>query len=92
MTRLLTVAVKPRPSGWPRSRPTTRRRRPSWKPSGGAWKGVSVVQDGKEMAKAEAGAVRLTVTGEKYALKMGYEDVEGTHRLDRRGSRSRLRR
>jgi uncharacterized protein (TIGR03067 family) len=46
----------------------------------GTWKGVSVVQDGKEVPKAEA--VRLTVAGEKYTLKAGGEDIEGTHKLD----------
>jgi uncharacterized protein (TIGR03067 family) len=48
----------------------------------GTWKGVSVVTDGKEMPKAEAEAVRLTVNGEKYTLKMGNEEIEGTHKLD----------
>jgi uncharacterized protein (TIGR03067 family) len=48
----------------------------------GTWKGVSVVTDGKEMPKAEAEAVRLTVKGEKYTLKIGNEEIEGTHKLD----------
>lgn len=48
----------------------------------GTWKGASVTQDGKEMTKAEAEAVRLTVRGEKYTLKTGGEDIEGTHKLD----------
>ena len=48
----------------------------------GTWKGVSVVQDGKEMTKAEAETARLTVDGEKYTLKLGGEEIEGTHALD----------
>lgn len=48
----------------------------------GTWKGVSVVEDGKEMPKAQAEATRLTVKGEKYSLKIGSDDIEGTHRLD----------
>jgi uncharacterized protein (TIGR03067 family) len=48
----------------------------------GVWKGVSVVEDGKEMPKAEAEAVRLTVAGEKYTLKVGDQEIEGTHKLD----------
>jgi uncharacterized protein (TIGR03067 family) len=48
----------------------------------GTWKGVSVVHDGKDVPKPEAEAIRLTVTGEKYILKAGGEDIEGTHKLD----------
>src|SRR5262245_30371131 len=48
----------------------------------GTWKGASVVQDGKEMPKAEAEAVKLVVAGEKYTLKIGDQDIEGTHNLD----------
>lgn len=48
----------------------------------GTWKGVSVVQDGKEMPKAEAEAARLVATGEGYALTIGGQEVEGTHKLD----------
>jgi uncharacterized protein (TIGR03067 family) len=46
------------------------------------WRGVSVTEDGKEMSKEEADGVRLTVTGEKYTLKLRDQDIEGTHRLD----------
>jgi uncharacterized protein (TIGR03067 family) len=48
----------------------------------GTWKGVSVVRDGKEIPKAEAEAIRLVVTGEKYALTEGKDEIEGTHKLD----------
>lgn len=48
----------------------------------GTWKGVSVVRDGKEVPKPEAEAVRLVVTGEKYTLTEGAEEIEGTHKLD----------
>lgn len=48
----------------------------------GTWVGVAVTQDGKELSKAEAEAVRLVVRGEAYALKMGDQDIEGTHKLD----------
>ncbi len=48
----------------------------------GTWKGVSVIRDGKEVPKPEAEAVRLVVTGEKYALTEGGEEIEGTHKLD----------
>jgi uncharacterized protein (TIGR03067 family) len=48
----------------------------------GAWKCVSVVRDGKDVPKPEAEAVRLVVTGEKYALNEGGEAIEGTHKLD----------
>lgn len=48
----------------------------------GTWKCVSIVRDGKEVPKAEAEAVRLIVAGEKYSLKQGGDDVEGTHKLD----------
>ena len=48
----------------------------------GTWKGVSVVRDGKQIPKAEAEAIRLVVTGEKYALTEGKEEIEGTHKVD----------
>jgi uncharacterized protein (TIGR03067 family) len=48
----------------------------------GTWAGVSVIQDGKELPKAEAEAVRLTVEGEKYTFKTGDQEAEGTHKLD----------
>ena len=48
----------------------------------GTWKGVSVVRDGKAIPKAEAEAVRLVVTGEKYTLTEGKDEIEGTHKLD----------
>src|SRR4051812_13761246 len=48
----------------------------------GTWEGVSVVRDGKPVTKAEAEAMRLVVTGEKYTLTDGGETIEGTHKLD----------
>ena len=48
----------------------------------GTWTGVSATEDGKEVPKAEAEAVRLTVAGEKYTLREGGEDIVGTHKLD----------
>jgi uncharacterized protein (TIGR03067 family) len=48
----------------------------------GKWKGVSLTVDGKETPKADAEAMLLTVEGEKYMLKIGGEDVEGTQKLD----------
>jgi len=48
----------------------------------GTWKGVSMTTDGKEMPKAEAEGVRLVVEGAKYTLKMGDQEIEGTHKLD----------
>jgi uncharacterized protein (TIGR03067 family) len=48
----------------------------------GTWKGVSVVREGKPIPKSEAEAVRLVVTGEKYMLTEGTDEIEGTHKLD----------
>src|SRR5688572_944534 len=48
----------------------------------GTWKGVSVVRDGNDIPKPEAESVRLVVTGEKYKLTEGGEEIEGTHKLD----------
>ncbi|MBA4189311.1 MAG: hypothetical protein C0467_15045 [Planctomycetaceae bacterium] len=48
----------------------------------GTWKGVSIIQDGKELPKAEAEAVKLVVTGEKYTFKIGDVEVEGIHKVD----------
>ena len=48
----------------------------------GKWKGVSLVADGKDVPKADAEAMLLTVEGEKYTLKIGGEDVEGMQKLD----------
>src|SRR5829696_8992875 len=48
----------------------------------GTWKAVSVVQDGRELPKAEAEAMVLTVAGEKYTLKTIDQPIEGTHKLD----------
>ncbi len=48
----------------------------------GTWRGVSVVRDGKEVPKPEAEALRLVVSGEKYTLTGGGEEIEGTHKLD----------
>jgi uncharacterized protein (TIGR03067 family) len=48
----------------------------------GTWVGVSATQDGKEVPKAEAESMRLTVSGEKYTFKVGDTEAEGTHKLD----------
>ena len=48
----------------------------------GTWVGVSAVRDGKDVPKAEAEAMRLVVSGEKYTLTEGKDEVEGTHKLD----------
>jgi uncharacterized protein (TIGR03067 family) len=48
----------------------------------GTWVGVSAVEDGKEMPKAQAEALRLTVEGEKYTFKTASTEAEGTHKLD----------
>ncbi|MCE9565900.1 MAG: TIGR03067 domain-containing protein [Planctomycetes bacterium] len=48
----------------------------------GTWKGVTIIQDGKELPKAEAEAVKLVVAGEKYTFKLGDVEVEGTHKVD----------
>jgi uncharacterized protein (TIGR03067 family) len=48
----------------------------------GTWRGVSVVRDGKQVPKEEAEAIRLVVMGEKYSLKEGADEIEGTHKLD----------
>jgi len=48
----------------------------------GTWKCVSIVRDGKEVPKADAEKVRLVVTGEKYSLNEGGEEIEGTHKVD----------
>jgi uncharacterized protein (TIGR03067 family) len=48
----------------------------------GTWVGVSAVEDGKEVPKAAAEAIRLTVTGEKYTFTTGKTEAEGAHRLD----------
>ena len=48
----------------------------------GTWVGVSAVEDGKEVPKAQAEAMRLTVDGEKYTFKTAAYEAAGTHRLD----------
>ena len=46
----------------------------------GTWKGVSVVENGKEHNHPDT--VRLTVNGEKYTFKTADYEAEGTHKLD----------
>jgi len=48
----------------------------------GTWKAVTAVQDGKDLPKAEAEAMVLTVAGEKYSFKTIDQQIEGTHKLD----------
>src|SRR4051812_11996224 len=48
----------------------------------GTWKAVSVVRDGEDVPREEAGKITLTVKGEKYTFKTGSQTVEGTHKLD----------
>ena len=48
----------------------------------GTWKAVSIVEDGKEVAKDEAEKVSLTVKGEDYTFRRGDVVIEGTHKLD----------
>ena len=80
MTRMLTVAVLV--LGLSAATADDKAEKDELDKLNGTWKGVSVVEDGKEMPKAEAEAVRLTVTGEKYMLKLRDQDIEGTHKLD----------
>ena len=80
MTRLLAVAVLT--CGLATAAADEKAEKAELEKFSGKWKGVTVTQDGKEMPKADAEAVRLTVAGEKYTLKMGDQDIEGTHKLD----------
>jgi uncharacterized protein (TIGR03067 family) len=48
----------------------------------GTWKATAVVQDGKELPKAEAEAMVLTIAGEKHTVKTIDQQIEGTHKLD----------
>jgi len=48
----------------------------------GTWQAISIVTDGKEAPREEVQRVKLFVNGPEYALRMGDESIEGTHKLD----------